>query len=117
MRDDGWLPPGPGGGVPLWRGQKEMLVLPPGPGGGVPLWRGQKEMLVLATGRPEASLAYNETVALDLRGPLDESALERALARVLSRHEALRIERIDGETWEAAPTSSARRLTLEDIGN
>ncbi len=37
----------------------------------------------------EAS-AYNIPSALHLRGPLDAAALERALAHVVARHEALR---------------------------
>ena len=38
----------------------------------------------------DASLAFNESVSLDLRGPLDEPALVAALGDVLERHEALR---------------------------
>ncbi|MDO7929923.1 amino acid adenylation domain-containing protein [Pseudomonas sp. KFB-139] len=36
------------------------------------------------------STAYNMPAGLRLRGPLDESALQRALERILARHEALR---------------------------
>lgn len=38
----------------------------------------------------EAALAYNEASALRLAGPLDESALQRSIGRLLARHECLR---------------------------
>ena len=40
---------------------------------------------------PEASCIFNEAIAIDLRGTLDESALERAVHQVVDRHEALRM--------------------------
>jgi len=38
----------------------------------------------------DASLAFNESVSLELRGPLDEAALVTSLGDLLERHEALR---------------------------
>lgn len=38
----------------------------------------------------EASLAFNLSVSLHLRGPLDRAALARALQSLVDRHEALR---------------------------
>ncbi|OYW32855.1 MAG: hypothetical protein B7Z41_07115, partial [Rhizobiales bacterium 12-66-7] len=60
MRAGGWLPP------------RDPATPPTGPQpGAFPLGRGQREMRALIAADPQASLAYNEMVALDLSGPLD----------------------------------------------
>src|SRR5690606_3990370 len=55
----------------------------------------------------DASRAYNESVSLQLRGPLDVARLQRALQLVVDRHDALRASfGPDGETFcvlEPAP--------------
>lgn len=56
----------------------------------VPATESQKEIWLAASIEPAASLAYNESVTLELHGPLDANALRRALQAVLDRHEALR---------------------------
>ncbi len=84
MRAGGWLPP------------RDPATPPTGPQpGAFPLGRGQREMRALIAADPQASLAYNEMVALDLTGPLDAAALERAFAALVTRHDALRIVRLD----------------------
>ncbi|MCO7542569.1 non-ribosomal peptide synthetase [Pseudomonas sp. VA159-2] len=59
--------------------------------------RGQSQPLSFAQQRlwflaqmDDASAAYHIPLALELRGPLDRPALERALARIVERHESLR---------------------------
>src|SRR5581483_8945294 len=47
-------------------------------------------VLLAAKLAPEASLAYNEAVTLELRGALDASALHSALRAVVAHHDALR---------------------------
>ncbi|SEK41447.1 amino acid adenylation domain-containing protein [Variovorax sp. YR750] len=50
----------------------------------------QREVWLGATLGTEASMAYNESVVLRLRGELDQTALSRAMDRLLARHQALR---------------------------
>jgi amino acid adenylation domain-containing protein/non-ribosomal peptide synthase protein (TIGR01720 family) len=56
----------------------------------VPLTEGQKQLWTLAQMDPEASRAYNESMALHLRGPLNVSALRSAMQLLVNRHDALR---------------------------
>jgi amino acid adenylation domain-containing protein len=81
----------------------------------------------LSPGNP----VYNVSQALDLDGPLDEAALERAFAEVVRRHETLRtrFETVQGRPVQVVetksfplplvdlrgmPRSEADRLSLED---
>ncbi|RSZ37270.1 MULTISPECIES: non-ribosomal peptide synthetase [unclassified Variovorax] len=70
-------------------------VLKPTVSGGVvdciiPTTESQREVWLGATLGTEASMAYNESVVLRLRGELDQAALSRAMDRLLARHQALR---------------------------
>ena len=76
------------------------------PFGAVPLLRvvpsteSQREIWLAAKLDPEASLAYNESVTLRLRGALDREALHAALQELVDRHDALRATfGPDGETF------------------
>lgn len=55
-----------------------------------PLTGAQREIWVACQFGPEASCAFNEAVALTLRGPLSAEALIGALNDLVARHEALR---------------------------
>ncbi|HEY9132089.1 MAG TPA: amino acid adenylation domain-containing protein [Dyella sp.] len=50
----------------------------------------QREIWLAAQLEREASLAYNESISLRLRGPLDVDALRRAVQGLVDRHESLR---------------------------
>ena len=50
----------------------------------------QSGLWVLGQTDPIALRAYHESTTLDLRGPLQVEALQRAIQRVVNRHEALR---------------------------
>jgi len=50
----------------------------------------QREMWIAAQMRPEASAASNGSNVIDLTGDLNVSALQRAIAEVVHRHDALR---------------------------
>jgi amino acid adenylation domain-containing protein len=50
----------------------------------------QREIWTAAQVGEDASLAYNESITLWMRGPLDLDALRSAFAQVVMRHEALR---------------------------
>jgi amino acid adenylation domain-containing protein len=56
----------------------------------IPTTESQREIWLGATLSTEASLAYNESVLLRLRGPLDREAMARAVARLVERHQSLR---------------------------
>ncbi|HEX8805874.1 MAG TPA: aminotransferase class III-fold pyridoxal phosphate-dependent enzyme, partial [Candidatus Aquilonibacter sp.] len=56
----------------------------------VALTEEQTEIWLSAQVSDEASCAFNESVTLRLRGALDESSLQRALDRIIERHDALR---------------------------
>ncbi len=70
-----------------------------------PLTRGQRALWFQQHLAQDAS-AYNVNLTVDLRGPLDEAALRRALESLAERHELLRLRLIrrHGEpAWESAP--------------
>ena len=56
----------------------------------VPTTEPQREMWLADQLGPEASLAFNESVSLRLRGPLDLQRLHASLQALLNRHSALR---------------------------
>ncbi len=62
-----------------------------------PLTPSQRGLCLLAATIPDASRAYNETSALELRGALDIAKLHAALQSLVDRHDALRTS-IDAET-------------------
>jgi amino acid adenylation domain len=55
-----------------------------------PLETQQEIWLACAMGGDDANCAYNESISLDMEGPLDVPALQRAFEMVILRHEALR---------------------------
>ncbi len=67
-----------------------------------PLTEPQLEILLSAQLGDDASCAYNESLSLDLAGPLDKVALQAAFNDVIARHDALRT-RIDGDRMLVAP--------------
>jgi natural product biosynthesis luciferase-like monooxygenase protein/amino acid adenylation domain-containing protein len=56
----------------------------------VPLTEAQKQLWVVAQMGDDASCAYNESVCLRLRGPLNLTALADAFRAIVARHESLR---------------------------
>ncbi|RZL94308.1 MAG: amino acid adenylation domain-containing protein [Variovorax sp.] len=56
----------------------------------VPTTEAQREVWLGDRLSPEASLAFNESLRLRLKGPLDTRALGSALDRLVERHESLR---------------------------
>jgi len=73
----------------------------------VPTTEPQRELWLASHLGEDASLAYNESVSLHLRGALDVARLQQALQAVAERHDALRASfGPDGETFcvlEPAP--------------
>jgi len=56
----------------------------------IPTTEAQREVLTASEMGVDASCAYNESVSLELKGTLDQSALERAMHELVKRHESLR---------------------------
>jgi amino acid adenylation domain-containing protein len=91
-------------------------VVPAGRGGALPLSFAQERLWFLDRLEP-GSAFYNVPMAVRLRGPLDASALERALGEIVRRHEALRTafpERNGGPVQEIAPFRGFA-LPVEDL--
>lgn len=79
----------------------------------------QQQLWVLTQISPEASVAYNESVAIRFRGNLNIDALRQAVRELLRRHEALRLT-IDavGENQCAGsiPSSLLEVIDLQQAG-
>ncbi|MEJ2691909.1 MAG: LLM class flavin-dependent oxidoreductase, partial [Candidatus Thiodiazotropha sp.] len=85
----------------------------------LPLTPMQRQMWLLSQMGGGASAAYNEGVALELVGDLDIGVLNRAIERVVNRHESLRAS-IDGAAGICKIRSSvkvaAEFFDLSDLG-
>ncbi|MCS0603405.1 amino acid adenylation domain-containing protein [Streptomyces sp. LP11] len=67
---------------------------------------------------PGASVAYNETIAFTLTGPLDRHALRAAFDRLTERHETLRtrlVAEAGGVVQHIDPPGSGFALACEDL--
>ncbi len=64
-----------------------------------------------------ASAAYHVSTALRLRGDLDRPALERALQRIVDRHEALRVGfvLVDGQPMQNIAAAATLALDFQDL--
>jgi glutamate-1-semialdehyde aminotransferase/acyl carrier protein len=78
--------------LPARTSEPEQAARVPTSGGSTefPPTDAQREMWVAAQIRPEASQANNGSNVVELIGELDVAALERAIAEVVNRHDALR---------------------------
>ncbi|MEA5451765.1 aminotransferase class III-fold pyridoxal phosphate-dependent enzyme [Leptolyngbya sp. CCNP1308] len=81
----------------------------------LPLTESQQEIWLLAQLNPEASLAYTECVWLDLRGPLQFTALHQSLQQLIHRHEALRAAINDAGTGQRIVPHLNLTLPLIDL--
>ncbi len=83
----------------------------------LPLTQAQKELWLLAQIESRASVAYNVCNAIELRGALRFSALQKAMKAVVDRHDALRASvDPDGETLTVAGEFQME-LDVEDISH
>ncbi|WP_331691318.1 non-ribosomal peptide synthase/polyketide synthase [Pseudomonas sp. ZY71] len=95
--------------------QPEIVPVPRD--GALPLSFAQQRLWFLAQ-MEGANTAYNIPVALRLRGRLDDAALQRALARIVARHETLRsrfAQYNDDAQVLIAPVDSGLLLRVEDL--
>ncbi|MBX9399679.1 non-ribosomal peptide synthase/polyketide synthase [Lysobacter sp. BMK333-48F3] len=91
--------------VPVPRGQR------------LPLSWSQQRLWFLDRLDAAAGAAYHVAAGLRLHGALDEAALERALARIVERHEALRtrFEDVDGEPEQRIEPAAGFALRRVDL--
>lgn len=81
----------------------------------MPLTEGQKEIWALANMGDEGARAYNQSLAVHLRGALNVADLETAITNVLARHEALRATfSPDGDYQTIAPALEFK-LEVSDL--
>ena len=74
----------------------------------------QTEIWLSAQMGDEASCAFNESITLRLTGPLDQDAFAAALARVVARHDALRVRfSATGEAISSAAPSPLHYSTID----
>jgi amino acid adenylation domain-containing protein len=79
----------------------------------VPSTEPQREVWLADRLGPEASLAYNESISLHLRGELDVAALRHAVRQLPIRHDALRATfGADGVTMRARSADDAPALEV-----
>ena len=66
----------------------------------------------------DALRAYQESTTLELRGPLDTDALQRALQAAVNRHEALRaLVQPEGESQRHPSGDDGECATLIDLSD
>jgi amino acid adenylation domain-containing protein len=75
----------------------------------------QREIWLAMRLSPEAAAAYNDTISLTLDGPLDDMALEAALADLVARHDALRATFTDDGSLLLVWRSGAFVLDGQDL--
>ncbi|HTQ79686.1 MAG TPA: amino acid adenylation domain-containing protein, partial [Thermoanaerobaculia bacterium] len=79
----------------------------------LPLSPAQRQLWMISRLEESGSLAYTVTVGLELSGRLDRGALDRALAGVVARHEALRT--VIEEDGGHQVILSAARVELQEV--
>lgn len=80
----------------------------------VPLSDAQRELWFASQMSDGASLAYNESMTLRLKGPLNVAALRRALRLLVARHEALRTRiAAAGDAQRVSPAGDIELVTEE----
>ncbi|UYV35720.1 amino acid adenylation domain-containing protein [Rhodobacteraceae bacterium D3-12] len=73
----------------------------PAPTKNIPLTEAQREIWMTTQQGAAASCSFNESVSLELNGPLDNSALQCAINMVIARHDGLRqVFKRNGETFD-----------------
>ncbi|WP_031338155.1 phosphopantetheine-binding protein, partial [Xanthomonas maliensis] len=85
----------------------------------LPLSFAQQRLWFLAKLDAQADLAYRMGGGLELQGELDLAALQRALDRIVARHEALRTRFIaehDNAIQSIAPSEAGFMLEIIDLG-
>ena len=80
-----------------------------------PATAAQREIWASVQMEPAASLAYNESLSLRLRGPLEVERLRVAFRRVLERHGSLRATFTPDGVWLCISSALPTSLALVDL--
>lgn len=80
-----------------------------------PLSNNQREIWMSARTSDNASRAFNESVALHLRGPLDVDALRKALDSLVMRHQAFRTTFSGGDSVQIIASAGHIELRTVDL--
>ncbi|HEX7334398.1 MAG TPA: amino acid adenylation domain-containing protein [Pyrinomonadaceae bacterium] len=83
----------------------------------VPTTEAQRQLWVLAQVGDDASCAYNETLCLRLRGPLNLTAFDGAIRATVVRHEALWTSLSDDGKEQLVHAPSPLELALIDVSS
>ncbi|MBI3871124.1 MAG: aminotransferase class III-fold pyridoxal phosphate-dependent enzyme [Verrucomicrobia bacterium] len=83
----------------------------------IPLTEGQQEMWLSAQLDPEASGTSNACCVIHFEGPVDANALESAIQRAASRHEALRATFLEDGSGIQVRADIDARLDRHDLRN
>ncbi|HEX5889717.1 MAG TPA: MupA/Atu3671 family FMN-dependent luciferase-like monooxygenase [Pyrinomonadaceae bacterium] len=83
----------------------------------VPSTDAQRQLWVVTQVGDDAARAFNETLSLRLRGPLNLTAFAGAVRSVITRHEALWTSLSEDGTKQIVHAPSPRELTLIDFSN
>ncbi|MCU0680704.1 MAG: aminotransferase class III-fold pyridoxal phosphate-dependent enzyme [Polyangiaceae bacterium] len=107
LREGGFLAPA---------ADQSAQTSPPAAGArALPTTETQRQIWAASQLSEDALVAYNESVAIGLRGPLEVEVMRRALRTLAGRHGALRTTfDADGEVQRVAPSASLD-LTLVDL--
>ena len=81
----------------------------------VPMTEGQMEKWLACQYGDDANIAFNEAFVLTLDGPLNELALERALAAVSLRHEAFALSFLPDGSGQRLNSRKALPLAMVDL--
>jgi amino acid adenylation domain-containing protein len=81
----------------------------------VPATAAQREIWASLQMEPTASLAYNESLSVRLRGPLHVDRLRQAYRQVLERHDALRATFTPDGVWMCVSSATPDSLPLIDL--
>lgn len=83
----------------------------------IPLTDSQRQLWISTQMGEAASAAYNESLSLFMRGPLDLPALQRALQELVNRHESLRVTfSLEGDCQRISPQVTFA-LPFEDFSS
>ena len=84
---------------------------------GLPLTEAQRGLLLLSSLSEAASVAYHESVTMELRGPLKVEFLQAALTEIVTRHEALRVtfHLEDGVGYQKIVPNAEFRAQFQDV--
>jgi amino acid adenylation domain-containing protein len=80
-----------------------------------PSTKGQREIWAAVQMEPAASLAFNESLSLRFRGPLDVERLREAFQRVLERHGSLRATFTPDGVWLCISSALPASLSVVDL--